>query len=68
MSDWLNRLRRGDILVCDGGLGTSIQARGLATGDCPERLIPTTSSPSTAPPTRQGPTSTGATPRHDKRH
>lgn len=32
----LERLRAGEVLVCDGATGTELIARGLKTGDCPE--------------------------------
>jgi 5-methyltetrahydrofolate--homocysteine methyltransferase len=32
----LERLKRGDILLADGALGTQLQERGMPTGHCPE--------------------------------
>lgn len=32
----LQRLSNGEVLVCDGAMGTLLQARGLRPGDCPE--------------------------------
>lgn len=32
----LQRLTSGEILVCDGAMGTFLQARGLQPGECPE--------------------------------
>src|SRR5439155_17092482 len=34
--EWLERVRRGDLLVFDGGYGTMLFAAGLANGACPE--------------------------------
>lgn len=31
-----DRLANGDILICDGAMGTQLQARGLEPGECPE--------------------------------
>ncbi|NQU38566.1 MAG: homocysteine S-methyltransferase family protein [Lentisphaerae bacterium] len=36
MKPFLERLAAGEILVCDGAMGTFLQARGLQPGDCPE--------------------------------
>jgi len=36
MEDILSRLRRGDVLVADGAMGTMLQAAGLPTGASPE--------------------------------
>lgn len=35
-SSFLQRLEAGDILVCDGAMGTELQKRGIATGGCSE--------------------------------
>lgn len=32
----LDRLKAGEILFCDGGMGTFLQAKGLQPGQCPE--------------------------------
>ena len=32
----LERIKKGEILICDGGMGTELQKRGLPTGGCPE--------------------------------
>ncbi|MGD2111583.1 MAG: homocysteine S-methyltransferase family protein [Phycisphaerae bacterium] len=34
--DFLKRIRRGDTVLCDGGLGTMLFQRGLDPGGCPE--------------------------------
>ncbi len=36
MQNILERLKFGEILFCDGAMGTSLQARGLQPGSCPE--------------------------------
>ena len=36
MKTILERLAAGEILICDGAMGTFLQARGLAPGECPE--------------------------------
>jgi 5-methyltetrahydrofolate--homocysteine methyltransferase len=36
MKSVLERLAAGEILFCDGGMGTLLQARGLTPGECPE--------------------------------
>ena len=36
MDALLKRLAAGEILVCDGAMGTFLQARGLQPGECPE--------------------------------
>lgn len=36
MPDLLERVKRGDIIVADGALGTMLMARGLQPNDCPE--------------------------------
>ena len=36
MQTLLERLQGGEILFCDGALGTLLQARGLQVGECPE--------------------------------
>ena len=36
MSKLLEQLKNGKILLCDGAMGTMLQALGLAVGDCPE--------------------------------
>jgi 5-methyltetrahydrofolate--homocysteine methyltransferase len=36
MGPLLERLTAGEILVCDGAMGTFLQARGLQPGECPE--------------------------------
>jgi 5-methyltetrahydrofolate--homocysteine methyltransferase len=33
---FLERLKRGDVLLCDGAMGTMLQAAGLEPGECPE--------------------------------
>ncbi|APF18052.1 homocysteine S-methyltransferase [Caldithrix abyssi DSM 13497] len=34
----LKRLSAGDILLCDGAMGTELQKRGLKRGECPELM------------------------------
>jgi 5-methyltetrahydrofolate--homocysteine methyltransferase len=36
MKNLLERIAEGHILVCDGAMGTFLQARGLGPGECPE--------------------------------
>ncbi|OGV74736.1 MAG: hypothetical protein A2269_06150 [Lentisphaerae bacterium RIFOXYA12_FULL_60_10] len=36
MESILKRLQAGEILLCDGGMGTFLQAKGLQPGSCPE--------------------------------
>jgi len=36
MKSLLQRIAEGDILVSDGAMGTFLQAKGLAAGECPE--------------------------------
>ncbi len=36
MPDLLDRLAAGDVLIGDGAMGTFLQNRGLASGECPE--------------------------------
>lgn len=36
MQNVLERLKAGEILFCDGGMGTFLQAKGLKAGTCPE--------------------------------
>ena len=36
MGRLLERLRSGEILVCDGAMGTQLQDRGLGIGECPD--------------------------------
>jgi 5-methyltetrahydrofolate--homocysteine methyltransferase len=36
MTDFLDTLHAGTILLCDGGMGTELQKRGMPTGVCPE--------------------------------
>ncbi len=36
MESFLQRLASGEILICDGAMGTLLQARGLQPGECPE--------------------------------
>ena len=36
MQSILARLRAGEILFCDGAMGTLLQAKGLTPGECPE--------------------------------
>ena len=36
MKNILERIKAGEILVCDGAMGTQLQARGLKPGECPE--------------------------------
>ncbi len=36
MKGLIERLRGGEILFCDGAMGTLLQARGLQPGECPE--------------------------------
>lgn len=38
MTPFLERLRRGDILVADGAMGTMLFQRGLQPGQCPESV------------------------------
>ena len=38
MSELLERLRRGEVLVADGAMGTMLQERGLKPGQSPEAL------------------------------
>lgn len=38
MTGLLERLKDGDVLVSDGAMGTMLIARGLKSGDCPEKL------------------------------
>ena len=37
MAGLLERVRHGEVLVCDGAMGTMLMARGLRPGECPER-------------------------------
>ncbi|MFO7535222.1 MAG: homocysteine S-methyltransferase family protein [Kiritimatiellia bacterium] len=37
MKPILERLNAGEILFCDGGMGTLLQARGMKPGECPEQ-------------------------------
>ena len=36
MNNLLDRIRNGEILVCDGAMGTFLQDKGLQPGECPE--------------------------------
>ncbi len=36
MNDFLEKLNKGEILICDGAMGTMLQKKGLKPGDCPE--------------------------------
>ncbi len=36
MKSILERLATGEVLICDGGTGTELMARGLVAGECPE--------------------------------
>ena len=36
MSNLLERVKQGKILISDGAMGTFLHAKGLATGECPE--------------------------------
>ena len=36
MDNILDRIKMGEILFCDGAMGTFLQAKGLQPGDCPE--------------------------------
>lgn len=36
MQGLLERLKGGEVLFCDGGMGTFLQAKGLTPGECPE--------------------------------
>jgi 5-methyltetrahydrofolate--homocysteine methyltransferase len=36
MNSLLERIRNGEVLICDGAMGTQLIARGLAAGECPE--------------------------------
>jgi 5-methyltetrahydrofolate--homocysteine methyltransferase len=36
MKALLQRLSDGEVLFCDGGMGTQLQARGMQPGECPE--------------------------------
>jgi 5-methyltetrahydrofolate--homocysteine methyltransferase len=38
MQSVLDRVRRGDVLVGDGAMGTMLMERGLGVGECPERF------------------------------
>ncbi len=38
MSNLLDRLSQGEVLVGDGAMGTMLLARGLKSGQCPERM------------------------------
>lgn len=37
MAALLDRLGKGEVLVCDGAMGTLLMERGLRPGECPER-------------------------------
>jgi 5-methyltetrahydrofolate--homocysteine methyltransferase len=37
MAALLERLSKGEVLVCDGAMGTLLMERGLSSGECPER-------------------------------
>ena len=37
MTSLLERLAKGEVLVCDGAMGTMLIERGLKLGECPER-------------------------------
>lgn len=37
MQSILQRIQQGEILFCDGAMGTFLQAKGLQPGDCPEQ-------------------------------
>jgi len=37
MAALLDRVHRGEVLVCDGAMGTMLMERGLRPGECPER-------------------------------
>lgn len=37
MTALLDRLSNGEVLVCDGAMGTMLMERGLRPGECPER-------------------------------
>jgi 5-methyltetrahydrofolate--homocysteine methyltransferase len=36
MLDFMMQVKSGKVLLCDGAMGTMLQARGLETGTCPE--------------------------------
>ncbi len=36
MKTMMERLRAGEVLVCDGAMGTQLMERGLTAGECPE--------------------------------
>jgi methionine synthase I (cobalamin-dependent) len=38
MKSCLERIKPGEILVCDGAMGTMLMGRGLKPGECPESL------------------------------
>jgi 5-methyltetrahydrofolate--homocysteine methyltransferase len=38
MKPFLERIKQGEILVCDGAMGTMLMGRGLKPGECPESL------------------------------
>jgi len=38
MKPFLERIKQGEILVCDGAMGTMLIGRGLKPGECPETL------------------------------
>jgi len=37
MSNFIDRLKNGELLICDGATGTELQKMGLKPGECPER-------------------------------
>lgn len=38
MKAFLERIKEGEVLVCDGGMGTLLMDRGLEPGTCPEAI------------------------------
>jgi len=36
MMNFTNRIRAGEVLICDGAMGTQLIEQGLAAGECPE--------------------------------
>ncbi len=36
MQSMLDRINQGEVLLCDGAMGTFLQAKGLQPGECPE--------------------------------
>ncbi|MEW6411727.1 MAG: homocysteine S-methyltransferase family protein [Candidatus Zixiibacteriota bacterium] len=38
MSELIDRLKKGEVLLADGGIGTMLFQRGLKSGECPEKI------------------------------